>query len=104
MLIRRLTLAIIFLSLFAASGCKKSEPVTQEQVKDDVNQAIETTGKYLGQKKDAVIAQTKEMYSKFESEIQSFLSGVKNQSEEKKYLGLWRLDQRQHDTSILWNK
>jgi ElaB/YqjD/DUF883 family membrane-anchored ribosome-binding protein len=83
MSIRRLTLAIIFLSLFAAPGCKKSEPVTQEQVKEDVNQAIETTGKYIGQKKDAVIAQTKEMYSRFEGEIQSFLSDVKNQSEEK---------------------
>jgi ElaB/YqjD/DUF883 family membrane-anchored ribosome-binding protein len=80
---QRLTLTIVFLGLLAAAGCKKSEPVTQEQVKTDVNQAVKTTGEHLGQKKDAVIAQTKEMYSSFESQAQTFLSDLKNQSEEK---------------------
>ena len=83
MFMQRLTLTIVFLSLLAAAGCKKSQPVTQEQVKEDVKQAVKTTGEYLGQKKDAVIAQTKETYSKFEGQIQTFLSDLKNQSEEK---------------------
>jgi ElaB/YqjD/DUF883 family membrane-anchored ribosome-binding protein len=83
MFMQRLMLTIIFLSLLAAAGCKKSEPVTQDQGKEDVNQAVKTTGEYLGQKKDAVIAQTKETYSKFEGQIQTFLSDLKNQSEEK---------------------
>ena len=83
MFMQRLTLTIVVLSLLAAAGCKKSEPVTQEQVKEDVNQAVKTTGEYLGQKKDAVIAQTKETYSKLEGQVQTFLSDLKNQSEEK---------------------
>ena len=81
---QRLMLTLVFLSLLAAAGCKKSEPVTtQEQVKQDVNQAIKTTGEFLGQQKDAVIAQTKETYSKVEGQVQTFLSDLKNQSEEK---------------------
>ena len=80
---QRVTLTIVVLSLLAAAGCKKSEPVTQEQVKEDVKQAAKTTGEYLGQKKDAVIAQTKETYSKTEGQVQTFLSDLKNQSEEK---------------------
>jgi gas vesicle protein len=84
MFMQRLMLTIVVLSLLAAAGCKKSEPGTmQEQVKEDVNQAMKTTGEYLAQKKDAAIAQTRETYSKFEGQIQTFLSDLKNQSEEK---------------------
>lgn len=83
MFMQRVTLTIAVLSFLAAAGCKKSEPVTQEQVKEDIKQAAQTTGEYLGQKKDEVIAQTKETYSKFESQVQTFLSDLKNQSEEK---------------------
>jgi len=83
MFMQRLTLAIVVLGLLAVVGCKKSEPVTQEQVKEDVKQAVQTTGEYIGQKKDDVIAQIKETYSKTESQVQTFLSDLKNQSEEK---------------------
>lgn len=83
MFMQRLMLTIVFLGLLAAAGCKKSQPVTQEQVKEDVKQAAEATGEYLGQKNDAMIAQVKETYSKFEGQIQTFLSDLKNQSEEK---------------------
>ncbi len=83
MFMQRLMVTIVFLGLLAATGCKKSQPVTQEQVKEDVKQAAETTGEYLGQKNDAMIAQIKETYSKVEGQIQTFLSDLKNQSEEK---------------------
>ena len=83
MFMQRLTLTIVFLSLLAAAGCKKSQPVTQEQVKEDVKQAVETTGEYLNQKKDAVIPQIKETYFKLEGQVQTFLSDLKKQSEEK---------------------
>jgi hypothetical protein len=83
MFMQRVILTIVVLSLLPAAGCKKSEPVTQEQVKEDVKQAAQTTGEYLGQKKDDAIAQIKETYSKTESQVQTFLSDLKTQSEEK---------------------
>ena len=83
MFIQRVTLTIVILSLLAVVGCKKSEPVTQEQVKEDVKQAVETTGEYLGQKKDDAIAQVKETYSTAEGQIQTFLSDLKTSKRRK---------------------
>jgi hypothetical protein len=84
MFIKKIVIILVCLSIMAVAGCKKkSQPITEEQLKNDVNQAIETTSAYLRQQMDAAIANSKDMYSKLEDQTKSFLSDLENRSEEK---------------------
>jgi hypothetical protein len=74
---------VVALMLAVAAGCKekKAEPVTKEQVARDVNKAVETTGAYIAQQKDAAMVMAKEEYSKLEGQTQEFLSDLKTKSQ-----------------------
>ncbi len=77
---------IIFLCLLAGwmfifAGCKgKSGGTDANQVKEKVSQAVETTGSYLAEQKDAAIKKSQDAYESTEKETKDLIAKIKNSS------------------------
>jgi hypothetical protein len=85
MLARKILIGAVCLAVATALGSEKNSngPTTKDQVKKDVTTATQTTGTYLNQQKDAAIAKAKEEYTEMQRKTQTFLSDLKNKSQQK---------------------